>query len=74
MKYPEGECAGLKWCGAIHENRKSKEKNFVAVSLLLTFLGIREAEKSFILYMFEVLVKCESKWRCPSAIIYRGLE
>lgn len=42
------------------------------VSLSPTFWGIKEAEKSFILYVFEVLVKCESKWRCALAIIYKG--
>lgn len=56
------------------ETRNQKKFCWQFVSLYPTLLGGKEAEKSFILYMFEVLVKCESKWKCPLAMIYWGLE
>lgn len=52
----------------------NQKKKILLQSPSYHLFGGKGAEKSFILYMFEVLVKCESKQRCPLAIIYRGLE
>ena len=59
--------------GAIHQDRKSKTKIFVAVCLPLPspFWKKEKQRRVFILHTFEVLVKCESRRRYPLAVIHK---